>query len=406
MKDKIKIEYCKKCTTSNQRPNTSIEFKNTKNTKKSFINFSDGICDACKYSLIKETQIDWDQREKELIQLLNKFRKNDGNYDCIVPGSGGKDSVYTAYLLKFKYNMNPLLVTWPPILPTNEGLDNFHSWLRLGFANYSHYPNQKVNKVLTRLAFQNLYHPFQPFTIGQKNLAPKTAMSLNVKLIFYGEHEAERGSDIKTTISSKRDINSFASTTDDINDIFLAGLPIGEIMKEHKFKKNDFIEYLPSKLEEIKKYELQFHYLGYFTKWHPMEIYYHSAFNSNFKPNSERTEGSYSKFSSIDDKIDWLHYYARYIKFGQGRATSDTSVEIRDKDITRDEGIRLVKKFDGEFPKKYLTDCLEYMEIDEDEFLDVTDKFRSPNLWQKKYGKWELRYPIWKDKTVEKSNYE
>ena len=397
MNEDTNVVYCTKCTTSNQRPNTSIEFKNSINAKKTFINFKDGICDACRYSEIKNKIINWEDRENELIQLLNKHRKDDGNYDCIVPGSGGKDSIYTAYLLKFKYGMNPLLVTWPPILPTTEGINNFHSWLRAGFANYSHYPNQKVNRILTKKAFLNLYHPFQPFTIGQKNLAPKIALKFGIKLIFYGEHEAERGSDIKTTNSSKRDINSFSLQTEDLNKIFLAGEPISEIIKEYDLTKNDFIEYLPSKLEEIKKNELEFHYLGYFIKWHPMEIYYHSVFNTGFKPNTERTEGSYSKFSSIDDKIDWLHYYARYIKFGQGRATSDTSVEIRDGDITREEGILLVKKFDGEFPKKYLSDCLEFMGISFDEFLSTTDKFRTPHLWEKKYENWQLKFPIWKD---------
>lgn len=396
------VVYCQMCTTSNQRPNTSVEFKNKKDTQKKYINFSkDRICDACKYSIIKDNQIDWDEREKELQDLLNKFRKNDGNYDCIVPGSGGKDSVYTAYLLKYKYNMNPLLVTWPPILPTEEGLKNFHSWMGLGFANYSHYPNQKVNRILTKLAFENLYHPFQPFTIGQKNLAPKIAIQLGIKLIFYGEHEAERGSDIKSTKSSKRDINSFSSSTNDSNDIYLAGEPVRELIQKYNLTQNDFFEYFPSKVDDIIKNKLEFHYLGYFIKWHPMEIYYHSVFNSGFRPNTERTEGSYSKFSSIDDKIDWLHYFARYIKFGQGRATSDTSVEIRDKDITREEGIRLVKKFDGEFPNKYLNDCLDYMGISKQRFNDITDKYRNTNLWTKSNGKWKLKYPIWKDKSAQ-----
>ena len=401
MKTKKEVVYCRMCTTSNQRPNTSIEFKNSISTKKNFINFSeDSICDACRYSIIKETQIDWSERERELLDLLDRYRRDDGSYDCIVPGSGGKDSVYTAYLLKFKYKMNPLLVTWPPILPTDEGLKNFHSWLNLGFSNYSHYPNQKVNKILTKLAFENLFHPFQPFTIGQKNLAPKVAMSLGVKLIFYGEHEAERGSDISTTKSSKRDINSFSSEINDIDDIFLAGVKVKELRKKYKLTKNDFFEYKPSKIEDIVKNDLEFHYLGYFVKWHPMEIYYHSVLNSGFRPNSERTEGSYSKFSSIDDKIDWLHYFARYIKFGQGRATSDTSVEIRDKDITREEGVRLVKKFDGEFPKKYLDDCLTYMGINLEYFNEVTDKFRNPKLWDKSHGVWKLKYPIWEDESA------
>ena len=43
-----------------------------------------------------------------------------------------------------------------------------HSWLKSGFSNYSHYPNQKVNRILTKLAFENLFHPFLLFTIEEK----------------------------------------------------------------------------------------------------------------------------------------------------------------------------------------------------------------------------------------------
>ena len=63
--------------------------------------------------------------------------------------------------------------------------------------------------------------------------------------------------------------------------------------------------------------------------------------------------GTYSKYSSIDDKIDCFHYYTMFIKFGIGRASFDASQEIRNGKITREEGINLVKKYDSEFPKKY-----------------------------------------------------
>ena len=177
------VIYCRTCTLSNQRPNTSTEFRNSIQAKKTFITFNQaGICPACEYSEQK-TSINWTDREKELVELLNRFRKRDGSFDVLVPGSGGKDSVMTAFLLKHKFDMNPLLVTWPPILYTEIGRRNFQSWLELGFANYTYYPNQKVHKLLTSLAFSNLLHPFQPFTIGQKNLAPKIALQMDIDLI-------------------------------------------------------------------------------------------------------------------------------------------------------------------------------------------------------------------------------
>ena len=126
MKEKIKtlyglpseVKYCKKCVMSNQRPVSAVEFKHSIDSIKTTMNFdSEGVCDACRMAEIKEN-INWEDREKELLKLLDKYRKNDGSYDCLVPGSGGKDSAYQAHILKYKYGMNPLTYTWPPIMYT------------------------------------------------------------------------------------------------------------------------------------------------------------------------------------------------------------------------------------------------------------------------------------------------
>jgi len=114
-----RILFCKSCVISNQRPSSEVEFKHTENSKKSTIRFDeDGICDACRFNDVKQEQIDWARREQSLIELLNKHRRNDGSYDIIIPGSGGKDSAYTAHILKYKYGMNPLtaLILWIPMV--------------------------------------------------------------------------------------------------------------------------------------------------------------------------------------------------------------------------------------------------------------------------------------------------
>ena len=145
---------------------------------------------------------------------------------------------------------------------------------------------------------------------------------------------------------------------------------------------------------DIERVGTEVHYLGYYQKWHPQETYYFSVENSNFMPNDTRTEGSYSKYSSLDDQIDWFHYYTTFTKFGIGRATYDSAQEIRNGDITRDEAVALIRRFDGEFPQQYLDNCLNYMNISEQTFHDVIEKNRTPHLWLKEHGQWKLRQPI------------
>jgi N-acetyl sugar amidotransferase len=389
------VKFCTKCVMSNQRPASTVEFKHTVDSKKTTMQFDEnGICDACRTAEIKDN-INWGMREEELIKLLDKHRKNDGSYDCLVPGSGGKDSAYQAHVLKYKYGMNPLTVTWPPILYTDYGLKNWKNWLDSGFDNISFYRNGKVMKLLTKLSIENLLHPFQTFILGQKNLAPKIAAAHGINLIFYGENEAEYGNPIADNMTSLRDKSYYSF--DHLNEIYLGGVTVSELIEKYDVRLSDIMAFLPPKAEDLEKANIEVHYLGYYLKWTPQEVYYYAVENTGFKARPFRTQGSYSKYSGIDDKIDDLHFYTTYIKFGIGRTSYDASQEIRNKHLTREEGVALVKRFDGEFPDKYFDDVMKYIEMEPEHFHELCNKFRSPHLWGKdENNNWKLRHNIWK----------
>jgi N-acetyl sugar amidotransferase len=386
------VTFCSKCVISNQRPNSVVEFKNKASDDKEVINIGeDGICSACHYNEIKN-EIDWKDREYQLIELCKKIKKESKSYyDCIVPGSGGKDSAYTAHILKYKYGLNPLTVTWAPHLYTDIGWKNFQNWSHEGgLDNILFTPNGKLHRILTKLAFVNLCHPFQPFIIGQRIIGPKIANKFGVKYVFYGENQAEYGNDINDNKKETMDKKFFLEEKK--IDILYGGISKKEIIKNYNFEDCDFTPYEP--LTEDKNLT-EVHYLGYYLKWDPQECYYYASKNTGFKANIERTEGSYSKYSSIDDKIDPFHYYTTLTKFGLGRASYDAAQEIRNDKIDRNEGINLVKLYDNEFPKKYFKEFLEYISITEDYFYEIIDKFRSPHLWAKDVnGDWKLRHNV------------
>jgi N-acetyl sugar amidotransferase len=391
-----KVVFCKRCVMSNQRPASAVEFKHTINSKKVTLNIGeDGVCDACRQAEEKEN-IDWGKREEELLRLLDKHRRNDGNYDCIVPGSGGKDSAFQSHVLKYKYGMHPLTVTWPPIIYTDYGYCNFRRWIEVGgFDNVSFNQNGRVMKLLTRLSIKNILHPFQTFILGQKNFGPKIALHYNIPLIFYGENEAEYGNPIADNASSLRDKSYYSMKN--LDEMYLGGVSIKELKGRYNIDLVDLMTYLPAPYEQIEKSKIEVHYLGYYLKWTPQEVYYYAVENTGFEARPFRTQGTYSKYNSIDDKIDDLHYYTTFIKFGLGRATYDASQEIRNKHLTREEGVALVKRFDGEFPDKYFREVMEYLSIDPDYFIELCDKFRSPHLWKKEDQEWKLRYAVWHD---------
>ena len=410
------VAFCESCVISNQRPNSAVEFRHTRESRKATIHFdAEGVCDACLVAEAKRTAIDWGERERKLRDLCDRYRRSDGHYDCLVPGSGGKDSFYAAHVLKHKYGMHPLTVTWAPHIYTEWGWKNFQSWLHAGFDNFLHTPNGRTHRLLTRLAVENLFHPFQAFMLGQKSLAPKMALLFDIPLVIYGENEAEYGNPRSDSEGAKRDWSYF--TAQDKSQIYLGGVSIDDLINKLGVPEADLLPYLPADPAEIERKKIEVHYLGYYLKWHPQSCYYYAVEHGGFQASPERTPGTYSKYNSIDDRIDDFHYYTTFIKFGIGRSTYDAAQEIRSEDITREEGVALVKRFDGEFPERFAEEIFAYLSIPEKEFpvasrwfeqptmnrqyfMHLADRFRSPHLWKFEEGEWRLRQTIWQHAPV------
>ncbi len=403
------VTFCRKCTYSNQKPNSEKESKHTSKTKKPTVEFDDeGVCFACRIAEEKE-RVDWDERRRELEILCDQYRRNDGQYDVLVPGSGGKDSFFASWVLKHEFGMNPLTVTWAPHIYTDWGWKNFESWTDAGFANYLFTPNGKTHRLLTRLALERLLHPFQPFMFGQMYFPPKLAAKLGISLIFYGENPVEYGNSTKGKPQGVKDWDHISSSA--IDEVYLAGTSVAELKEDFGVTSVDLEPYLPPIVDLQTEHSLDIRYLGYYLKWHPQDCYYTAVENSNFRAAPERNLGSYSKYSSIDDKIDDFHYYTTFIKFGIGRATYDSAQEIRNGDITREEGVSLVKQYDGEYPSRFEDEFFKYVSLPEREFplasgqfeqaiinreyfQNLIDNYRSPHLWKWTQSGWQLRHRL------------
>lgn len=370
------VKYCKKCVISNQRPRITFD--------------EEGVCSACNYSMKKKSVIDWEKREKELQELCDKHRSKDGSWDVVVPCSGGKDSAYVAHVLKEKYGMHPLTVTWAPHKFSDIGWKNFQRFIHSGFDNIMGTPDGEVHRKLTRLAFEIMGDPFQPFIYGQKSFPMRIATKFNIPLIMYGENgEVEYGG------NSKNEDKPSHNISDDLTTHYFSGIDV-DYWKQYGFTNQQLNYYKLPPIKEMEKVGIECHFMGYYHKWVPQEMFYYASENTNFEANPDgRSEGTYSKYASLDDEIDGFHYYLSHIKFGIARATSDAAHEIRDGHIDRKEAVQLVKKFDGEFPNKYYETFLEYTGLTDERVHEVIDSFRSPHLWDKNdEGEWVLKYQV------------
>lgn len=349
----MSIQFCQRCTISNKRPRITFDGL--------------GVCSACNFAEHKK-KIDWSAREKELQALCDKHRKCNGEFDVIVPVSGGKDGGFVAHQLKTVYGMTPLCVTWAPLLPTEIGEKNLAAFVASGFDVIQGRPNGKTTRNLARLSFEYMGDPFLPFIYGQTNFPLQMAVRYQIPLIMYGENgEVEYGGDMKNAHRPTRDI-------EDHDKHYFSGKP-PEFWTAHGIDQRALKPFMGT------HYEGEIHFFSYYKKWDPQENFYYCSEHTGFSPNAERTEGTYSKYASLDDKLDGLHYYLAFIKFGIGRATSDSAHEIRDGKITREEAISLVRRFDGEFPRRNFSESCAYMGLTEEEAKEIIERWKSPGVW-------------------------
>ena len=382
LKERKEVKFCKKCVLSNQRPRTEFD--------------ENGVCSACNYKERKKT-IDWEGRNSELKELCNKFRSRNGQYDVIVPGSGGKDSAYVAHILKSEFNMHPLCVTWAPHEYTSIGKKNFDDFTKSGFDNITCFQDGRVHRKLSLLGFEYVADNFLPFVHGQKAYAFNLSVKLNIPLMFYGEcGPVEYGGDTKNKIDKPKE--SFENWDFDylkgvnIDKILKKGLEVGILTKEDLNKSFDFYRH-PTK-KEIDRVGCEMHWMSYYKEWLPQENYYCSTENTGFTPKLGRSESTYTRFASLDDSTDGVHWLLGYVKFGLGRATSDAAHEVRDGHISREEGVELVRRFDGEFPKKFFKLFLDYCSITEEDFWEICETWRAEHIWIKKENNWVLKSQV------------
>jgi N-acetyl sugar amidotransferase len=356
---------------------------------------AEGICSACQWAYEKDHVIDWDRRAEELSELCDRYRSKDGSYDVVVPGSGGKDSAFVAHQLKSRFGMHPLSCTWAPFDWTDIGWKNLRAFTNSGFNNIVAMPDGQLHRQLARAAFEAKGDAFEPFVYGQKAWAYHIAQRFGVSLIMYGEN----GSLEYGGVTRYRDMP--AETPAEWADAYFKGASVDELAEFGL--SNGLIDpklvspatmawYKPPSVEEIESLDLQMHWYSYYQKWTPQENYYYAVTHTGFEPNDEgRTEGTYTKYASLDDKADGFHFYLSYMKFGLGRASRDAQSDIRRNHITRDEGVALVRRFDGEFPARHFSWFLNYLSIDEPFFWQVMDFYRDQsNVWERREKGWHL----------------
>jgi len=366
------IKICKRCLTLSTRPRVRFN--------------KDGVCNACVWADKKQNNVDWAGRWNELVKICDRFRREDGYWDVLVPCSGGKDGSYVAWMLKHKLHMNPLCVTLSPQMPTRIGEVNLSNFVNSGFDHIKITPDPEVYKYFAKIGFVEQGRPKLPFVMGISTVTMKIALKMGIPFIMYGEEgEEEYGGETSQ-------IGKYEITRDYLIDYYYSGHSPDEYRVN--FSNSELNWWTLPEDDEITRGGLFPTHWSHFENWDP-EVHYQIAKKyCGLQTLNGFSIGTFNGYAQLDDKLQDLHAYMMYIKFGFGRCWSDACIEIRASRITREQGIQLVKKYDGVFPDVYLKEYLDYFDMDYVKFWKTVDSFRSPQVWKKNNGIWRLRFEI------------
>jgi len=366
------IFWCKNCLNASTRPRITFDQR--------------GWCNACQWMEEKYT-LDWSLREKELIDILEKLRSKNGEHDCVVPVSGGKDGSYVAYNLKHKYGMNPLCVTIRPPLELEIGNKNLTNFQNSGYAHIHITPPYEAMRELNKTGFIEMGFPYYGWLAAILTALVRISLQMNIKMIFYGESgEVEYGGSSELKNVATYDIEY-------MQRIYLSG-GHEKVLRKSGLSESDLYFFKFPNEKEVKNSNLEFAHWSYFENWNSYRNYLVAKEFCGLEENKHTNSGTFTNFAQNDQALYALHAYMMYLKFGFGRATQDAGIEIRRGSMDRDQAINLVNLYDNVFPMEFLELYCEYYQMSEKEFFDVLDSWVNKTLFKKDGKFWQPRFTI------------
>jgi len=360
------LTYCKQCVMPDTKPDLQLDNK--------------GVCNACR-SYEKRKEVDWDARHKELLLILEKYRRSDGlNWDCIVPVSGGKDSTYQVVRI-LQLGLNPLCITSSTCDLSALGRQNITNLKNLGVDYVEISPNPLVRAKLNRVGLTQVGDISWPEHVGIFTIPVRAAVQFNVPLIVWGENSQNEyggpASAAGNNVLNRRWLEEFGG---------LLGMRVSDLIGMDGIEVKHLICYTYPSDEELARVGVTGLFLGHYLPWDGLSNTLIAQANG-FQSYSKVVEGSMVNYENLDNHQTGIHDYFKFLKFGFGRATDLACLHIRRDRLTRQDGLDIVKRLDGRFPSEYLgkslDDILRPLNITIDEFIRLCDKYTNKKIFRR-----------------------
>jgi N-acetyl sugar amidotransferase len=377
------MRYCSKCV----YPISAVNLDITNN-----------ICSACNSAeeIFRLDDSFWKDQQERFKKILSEHRSVDGSrYDCLIPVSGGKDSYYQTHLIVKELGLKPLLVTYHGNNFLPEG-DYNREMMRHHF-DADHIvvgPSVETLKKLNKLTFRLMGDMNWQNHCGIMTVPIQIAIKFNIPLIIWGEipwdisgmHDLDDQVEFSARMRHEHSLRGYEWEN-------LIGLP------QENLTEQDLLWAKYPSDEDILKSGVRGIYVGNFYKWESNKHSKQMVELYGFKQSEVPFQRTYRRTSNLDDRYEnGVHDLLKFIKFGYGRASDHASKDIRSGDMNREEAIQMVRKYDHVVSDD-LYHWLDYVDMTEQEFWQIADSFRDPNVWSIQDGLW-IKENIWGGKSA------
>jgi len=359
------LTYCVKCVMPSTKPDLVLD--------------EHGVCNACRAYEARQT-VDWAARQRELASLLERYRQQGRNWDCIVPVSGGKDSTYQVIRV-LQLGLNPLCVTATTCDLSPIGRANIENLKRLGVDHVEFSPNPLVRARLNRIGLTEVGDISWPEHVGIFTIPVRAAVQYTVPLIVWGENSQNEyggpAAAAENNVLTRRWLEEFGG---------LLGLRVSDLSSTYGIDARHLLPYQYPTDEELQRVGVTGLFLGHYLPWDGLSnalIAQANGFASLGRP----VEGSMVDYENLDNHQTGIHDYFKFLKFGFSRATDIACLHVRRGRITREDALHIVRARDGRFPWTYLgkplAEILEPLDLSVDAFVKVCDRFTNKKVFKR-----------------------
>ena len=342
---------------------------------------SDAVCNACVTHALKP-HIDWVQRERAFSEVVARAKERSKGYDCLIPVSGGKDSTWQVVKC-LEYDLNPLAVTWKTPARTEIGAQNLANLVSLGVDHIDYQVNPRVEKKFLLQGIVRFGTPAISMHMGIFNIPLNVAVKFGIPLVVWGENSAfEYGGTEDERMGFKLDDTWLKKYG--VTDGTTAHDWISEALTE-----KELTPYFGPTSEELERLGVSAVFLGYYFEWDP-ETSLTVARAHGFRARNGRPKTGYYDYADIDDDFISVHHYLKWYKFGFTRTYDNLSLEIRNGRMTREEAVQTIRDRGDETPLEDIDKLCEFVGITKERFFEVIERFRNPDIWVQRDGKWVI----------------